>query len=183
MLGWRDPFIGSLAFAVMLHVGTLLALLIYFRADWLRLASAAVSLVRERAIAGDADRRLLVLLLVTVIPAGIVGVLFNDVIEREVRSVGLVTVMLLVGAAILWLADRWGSRDRGIGDLTVPGAFGIGIAQAAALVPGISRSGISISAGLFLGLDRASAARFSFLMATPVTAGAALFEIRKTRGR
>jgi undecaprenyl-diphosphatase len=179
VLGWQDPFIGSLPFAVMLHVGTLLALLIYFRADWLRLASAGVALVRERSIAGDADRRLLVLLAVTVIPAGLVGVLFNDIIEREVRSVGLVTLMLLVGAAILWLADRWGSRDRGIADLTVPGAFGIGVAQAAALIPGISRSGVSISAGLFLGLDRASAARFSFLMAMPVTAGAALFEIRR----
>jgi undecaprenyl-diphosphatase len=179
VLGWRDPFIGSLPFAVMLHVGTLLALLIYFRHDWLRLASAGVAFARERSVAGDADRRLLVLLAVTVIPAGLVGILFNDVIEREVRSVGLVTLMLLVGAAILWLADRWGARDRGIGDLTVRGAFGIGVAQAAALVPGISRSGVSISAGLLLGLDRASAARFSFLMAMPITAGAALFEIRR----
>lgn len=179
VLGWRDPFISSLAYAVMLHVGTLVALLIYFRADWIRLAGAGLRLVRERSVAGDPDRRLALLLLVTVVPAALVGVLLNDVIEREVRSVGLVTVMLLVGAAILWLADRWGSRDRGIGDLSPRGALGIGVAQAAALIPGISRSGISISAGLFLGLDRASAARFSFLMAMPITAGAALFEARQ----
>jgi undecaprenyl-diphosphatase len=80
---------------------------------------------------------------------------------------------------ILWLADRLGATTKRIGDVTFPLAFGLGVAQAIALVPGISRSGISISAARFAGLDRASATRFSFLMATPVTAGAALFEFRK----
>ena len=179
LLGWRDPFIESLAFTVMLHVGTLFALLIYFAPDWVRLIRAALALVRERSVAGDPERRLVVLLAVTVIPAGIVGVLFNDVIEREVRAVGLVALMLVVGGLVLLLAERWGPQDRGISDLTVRGAFGIGVAQAAALVPGISRSGISISAGLFAGLDRPSAARFAFLMAMPITAGAFLFELRQ----
>ena len=80
---------------------------------------------------------------------------------------------------ILWLADRWGGRTKGVEDVTFPIAGGIGAAQALALIPGISRSGISISAARFAGLDREAAARFSFLMATPITAGAALFEIRK----
>ena len=84
-----------------------------------------------------------------------------------------------MGGAILWLADRRGGRDKGIGDVTLRVALGIGAAQALALVPGITRSGISISAGRLAGLDRASAARFSFLMATPITAGAALFEARR----
>ena len=159
LLGWHDPFISSLAFTVMLHVGTLLALLVYFRADWLRLVPAALRLARDRSTAGDPDRRMALLLAVTIVPAALIGLLFNDVIEREVRSVGLVALMLVVGGAILWLADRWGRRDRSIGDLTVRDALAIGVAQAAALVPGISRSGISISAGLFLGLDRAAAAR------------------------
>ena len=179
MLGWRDPFLSSLAFAVMLHIGTLLALLVYFRADWLRLVPAGLALLRDRSTRNDPDRRLALLLAVTVVPAAIVGVLLNDLIEREVRAPGLVAVMLVIGAAILWLADRWGSRDRGVADLTVGSAIGIGIAQAAALVPGISRSGISIAAGMFAGLDRAAAARFSFLMAAPVIAGAGLFEARR----
>src|SRR5436305_6397215 len=92
VLGWRDPFIDSLAFSVMLHLGTLFALLIYFASDWLRLARAAVSLVASRQIAGDPDRRLVVLLAITVVPGALVGVLFNDVIENNVRAPGLVAV-------------------------------------------------------------------------------------------
>jgi undecaprenyl-diphosphatase len=87
--------------------------------------------------------------------------------------------MLCVGAAILWLADRWGSKVRDIDSMTFGGALAIGVAQVLALVPGISRSGVSIAAGLFEGLTREAAARFSFLMATPVVAGAGLWEARK----
>ena len=102
------------------------------------------------------------------------------VVEVEChRDVGLVAATLVVGAVILWLADRWGGRTKGVEDVTFPLAIGIGAAQAIALIPGISRSGISISASRFAGLDREAAARFSFLMATPITVGAALFEVRK----
>jgi Uncharacterized bacitracin resistance protein len=90
-----------------------------------------------------------------------------------------VALTLVGGAVILWLADRWGARTKGVDDVTFPVAVGIGAAQALALVPGISRSGISISAARFAGLDREAAARFSFLMSTPITAGAAIFETRK----
>ena len=116
------------------------------------------------------------------IPAAIAGFLLNDLIETVFRDVGLVAFTLVVGAVILWLADRWGGRTKGVDDVTFPVAIAIGAAQALALVPGISRSGISISAGRFAGLDREAAARFSFLMATPITAGAAIFEIRKLAG-
>src|SRR6266436_5678060 len=132
LLGWHDPFITSLAFSVMLHVGTLVALLIYFRADWARLVPAGLATIRDRSFDGDGDRRL--------------------------------AWLLVVGAAILWLAERTGSRRLLAVDLTFPRALGIGLAQSLALIPGISRSGISIAAGLFTGLDRESAARFSFLM-------------------
>jgi undecaprenyl-diphosphatase len=179
LFGWTDPFITSLVFSVMLHIGTLGALLIYFARDWLRLVPAGLAAVRDRSLANDPDRRLAWLLLAATIPAAIAGFLLNDIAENAVRVVGLVAVMLVVGAVILWFADRWGARVRGIEDLTFPIAFGIGVAQAIALVPGISRSGISIAAGRFVGLDRPAAARFSFLMATPVTAGAAVFELRK----
>jgi undecaprenyl-diphosphatase len=179
LFGWHDPFIDSLAFSVMLHVATLLALLLYFRRDWLRLVPAGLAALRERSFRGDPDRRLAWLLAASTIPAVIAGVLLNDVIETTFREPRLVAVTLVVGAAILWLADRLGRRDRGVADVTFPAAIGIGAAQALALVPGISRSGISISAGLAVGLDREAAARFSFLMATPITFGAGLWEIRK----
>ena len=178
LAGWDDPFITSLAFSVMLHIGTLAALLVYFRADWFRLVPAGVAAVRDRSFAGDPDRRLAWLLLASTVPAAIAGVLLNDLIATAFREIGLVAVTLVVGAAILWLADRLGARTKDVHDVTLPVALAIGAAQALALVPGISRSGISIAAARLAGLDRPAAARFSFLMATPVTAGAALFEVR-----
>jgi undecaprenyl-diphosphatase len=179
LFGWHDPFITSLAFSVMLHMGTLVALLVYFQEDWRRLVPAGLAALRDRAFHDLPDRRLAWLLLAATIPAAIVGFLLQDLIETRFREVGLVALTLVIGAAILWLADRWGRRDRTIEQVTFPLALGIGLAQALALVPGISRSGISISAARLAGLDRPDAARFSFLMATPVTLGAGLFEIRK----
>jgi undecaprenyl-diphosphatase len=179
LLGWDDPFIESLAFSVMLHVATLLALLIYFRGDWQRLIPAGLAALRDRSFNGDPDRKLAWLLAATTLPAVVAGIALNDLIETAFREPRLVAVTLVVGAVILWVADRVGSRARPIAGLTFPMAVGIGAAQALALVPGISRSGISISAGLFAGLDREAAARFAFLMATPITAGAGLWELRK----
>src|SRR6185437_6604927 len=179
LLGWDDPFIDSLAFSVMLHMVTLVALLVYFRDDWLRLIPAGLGAIRDRSLGTDPDRKLAWLLVVATIPAVIAGVLLNDTIETAFRQPRLVAVTLVLGAAILFLADRLGSRSRQIESIGFPFAFGIGAAQALALIPGVSRSGISISAGLFGGLDRESAARFAFLMATPITAGAGLWELRK----
>jgi len=179
LLGWDDPFIDSLAFSVMLHIATLAALLGYFRADWLRLVPAGLAAIRDRSFRGDPDRRLAWLLAVTTIPAIVAGLALDEPIATVFREARLVAVTLVVGAAILWLADRWGVQDRGIAELGFGTALGIGAAQAIALVPGISRSGISISAGIFAGLSREAAARFSFLMATPITALAGTWEARK----
>ena len=179
LLGWHDPFIDSLAFSVMLHLATLVALLVYFRADWLRLVPAGLAALRDRSFGGDPARRLAWLLALTTIPAIVAGVLLNDPIEGAFREARLVAITLVVGAAILWLADRWGAQNRRIDELGFGTGLAIGAAQALALVPGISRSGISISAGLFAGLNRESAARFSFLMATPITALAGIWEVRK----
>lgn len=176
---WNDPFIDSLAFSVMLHMGTLVALLVYFWRDWLVLIPAGLASIRDRRIGDDPDRRLGWLIVVATIPAVIVAPLLNDTIQSHVREAATVAVLLCVGAAIMWLADRWGTRQREMESLTFAGAFGIGVAQVLSLVPGISRSGVSISGGLFLGLNREAAARFSFLMATPVVAGAGLWEGRK----
>jgi undecaprenyl-diphosphatase len=179
LLGWDDPFIESLAFSVMLHLGTLGALLVYFRADWLRLVPAGLATLRDRSFQGDPDRRLAWLIVASMIPAIVAGLLLDDLAETAFREARLVAITLVVGAVILWLADRWGARERDIGSLTFRTALAIGLAQALALVPGISRSGISISAGLFAGLTREAAARFSFLMATPLIAGAGAWETRK----
>lgn len=174
--GMRDPFITSLEFSVMLHIGTLVALLIYFRSDWLRLVPAFFAALRDRSLDGDPDRRLAALLAVATAPALIVGFLLHD-LENSIRDVGPVAVTLAIGASILWLAERSGSLRRVALDLSFPQALAIGGAQAIALIPGISRSGISISAGLLAGLRRDEAARFSFLMATPVTGAAAAYEV------
>ena len=180
LFGWTDPFITSLAFSVMLHIGTLAALLVYFRADWVRLVPAGFAAIRDRSFRDDPDRRLAWILVAATIPAAIAGFLLNDFIENTVRELGPGRLH----------AGRWRGRScgsptagvaarKGVDDVTFPLATGIGAAQALALVPGISRSGISISAARFAGLNREAAARFSFLMATPIIAGAAIFEIRK----
>jgi undecaprenyl-diphosphatase len=179
LFGWKDPFIDSLSFSVILHMGTLLALFVYFWRDWCTLIPAGLASIRDRRIGDDPNRRLGWLLVVATIPAVIVAPLLNDVIESAVREPARVAAMLCVGAAILWLADRWGSMHKDVAGLSFLGALGIGVAQVLSLVPGISRSGVSISAGLFAGLTREEAARFSFLMATPVVAGAGVWEARK----
>jgi undecaprenyl-diphosphatase len=179
LFGWNDAFLTSLAFSVMLHMGTLVALLVYFRDDWARLIPAGLAALRDRSFRSDPDRRLAGLLAAATIPAALAGVLFNDLIETQFRQVGLVALTLVIGGVILFAADRVGRRSRAIADITFPVAVGIGAAQAIALIPGISRSGISISPGRLAGLDREAAARFAFLLATPITAGAGLFEVRK----
>jgi len=183
LFGWTDALIESLAFSVVLHGGTLAALLVYFRDDWRRLIPAGLATLRDRSFGDDPDRRLAWLLVASTVPAAVAALLFNDVIEASVREAGLVALMLVIGAAILWIADKWGPRTHTIDRLAFRGAIGIGAAQALALVPGVSRSGISMSAALFAGLDRADAARYSFLMATPITAMAVAYEsVKLLRG-
>jgi undecaprenyl-diphosphatase len=176
LLGITDPFITSLEFSVILHIGTLAALLIFFWRDWVRLVPALFATIRDRSIEADPDRRLALLLAIATVPALIAGLLLHN-LENVIREVGVVAVMLVIGAVILWIADHVGSRSKLALDLSLMQSFWIGAAQALALIPGISRSGISISAGLFAGLRREDAARFSFLMATPVTAAAAAYEV------
>jgi undecaprenyl-diphosphatase len=182
-LGWDDPFLNSAEFDVMLHLGTLAALLVYFWRDLWRLLRAWLASVAERRISGDPDRRLAWLLLISVLPAAVIGAgleRFFDTVGRE--RLALVALSLVAGAAILWLAERRARQDRGLDELRPLEALGMGVAQALALFPGISRSGITIAAGLFIGLDRAAAARFSFLMATPIIAGAGLWKLRTIAG-
>ena len=112
LFGWTDSFITSLAFSVMLHLGTLVALLAYFRHDWLVLIPAGLATIRDRSFGGDHNRVLAWLIVVATIPAVIVAPILADTIELAVRSAGVVAITLLIGAAIMWLADRQGAKDR-----------------------------------------------------------------------
>ncbi|MGI8657749.1 MAG: undecaprenyl-diphosphate phosphatase [Candidatus Limnocylindria bacterium] len=183
--GWEtDGLIGSLAFDVFLHLGTLVALLVYFARDWVRYVSAWFASVRERRIGDDPDRRIAWLLIGATIPAAVTGFALEGFIEDAFHGDNdgarlAIAGFLVVGALALWLADRLGSQHRGLADLTAPTALTIGLSQALALFPGISRSGATITAGRALGLSREGAARFSFLLATPITLGAGLYGSRR----
>lgn len=184
IFGWEsNPLIGSLAFDVFLHLGTLIALLVYFWRDWVRLVGAMLASIRDRHIGLDADRRLGWLLVLGTIPAAIIGFVGEDFIDRvfhggsdEIRLA--IAGALVLGAIILLAADWLGAKRREIEQVGPGTALTIGFSQALALLPGISRSGATISAGLALGLTRESAARFSFLLATPITLGAGLYGSR-----
>jgi undecaprenyl-diphosphatase len=184
IFGWESGgLVGSLSFDVFLHLGTLVALLGYFWRDWLRLIGAFVGSLRERRIGADPDRRLAWLLLLATVPAAIIGYVGEDLIDEVLHggSNGVrlaIAGFLVVGAVALLAADRLGSQRRDLGQVGPGSALTIGLSQALALLPGISRSGATITAGLALGLTRESAARFSFLLATPITLGAGLYGSR-----
>jgi len=165
---FRDP---GLAFDVALHFGTLLALMWYFRADWIDMIASAWRIARTRQIQTIHERRVLYLVMAT-IPAGIGGLLLNDYAESTFRSPALIASTLAIMGVVLWAVDKWSVRARTIEDITLRDAVLVGLAQVLALVPGVSRSGSTITAGRALHLDRPSAARFSFLMSMPITMAA-----------
>jgi undecaprenyl-diphosphatase len=173
VFGWSDP---GLSFDVALHVGTLIAVLWYFRAEWVKLTQSAIALVRTRRADTEEKRRFLYLVVAT-IPAAAGGVLLEDYAETTFRSPALMAVTLMVMGVVLWAVDRYAARDRPRSTLTLRDAVLIGLAQVLALVPGVSRSGSTMTAGRALRLDRQSAAVFSFLMSMPVTAAAALLKV------
>ena len=175
LFGWPDP---GLAFDVALHVGTLLAVLWFFRREWVRLAAAAARVVAQRGARTPEERRAVYLVIAT-IPGGIGGLLLNDLAESTFRSPGLIAGALIAMGLALWVVDRMVPRRRTLDDMRWTDALAIGIAQVFALIPGVSRSGSTITAGRALQLDRESAAVFSFLMSMPITAAAALHEVPK----
>jgi undecaprenyl-diphosphatase len=162
--GWEDP---GAAFTAVTQLGTMTAVLLYFRADLMRIARAWLRSLRDPAARRELDARLGWYILLGTIPIGIFGLAFKDQIETGARDLYLISIALIVLGFVLLAAERVGRKDRQIDDITTRDGIGVGLAQALALVPGVSRSGATISAGLFLGLDRTSAARFSFLLSIP----------------
>lgn len=173
LLGGSVP---GLLFDLVVHGGTLLAILAYFWRDVKGLFVGAWRLVSRRR-ADTPEGALVWWILVSALPAAVAGALASDLVERALTAPWMVSALLAATGGILYFAERLGRRTRALDSLGWRDALWIGLAQAVALMPGISRSGATISAGLMRGLERQAAARFSFLMALPVIAGALMMEI------
>ena len=177
--GWEDP---GAAFTAVIQLGTMAAVVLYFRADLARIARAWLASLRDRSRRGELDARLGWYLILGTVPIVIFGVAFADQIEHGARDLYLIATMLIVLGLALLAAERIGRRERDVSSLTRRDAIVVGLAQALALVPGVSRSGATITAGLLLGLDRVAAARFSFLLSVPAVVLSGLYELRDVVG-
>jgi undecaprenyl-diphosphatase len=175
--GWSDP---GAAFTAITQIGTELAVLVYFARDIGRIVTAWVSSLFNRERRGDPDARMGWLIIIGSIPIIVLGLLFQKQIETNLRDLRIIAIALVVFSLFLYVADRVGVKRRGLDDLTVGHGIVYGVAQALALIPGVSRSGGTITAGLFLGYTRSAAARYSFLLAIPAVLGSGLYEVYKT---
>ena len=175
--GWDDP---GAAFTAITQIGTELAVLIYFARDIARIVSAWVGSLFNARRRNDPDARMGWLIIVGSIPIIILGLLFQKQIETNLRDLRIIAIALVAFSLILYVADRIGAKDRDLEHLTVGHGVVYGLAQALALIPGVSRSGGTITAGLFLGYTRPAAARYSFLLAIPAVLGSGLYEVYKT---
>ena len=171
LFGFEESALNNLTYDVALHLGTTVALVAFFWRDWLRLALAAP---RPRST----DGKLFWLLAVASVPGAVAGYLLDDLASTSFRSPLLIAGTLSLMGVVLYLADRYSSQRRGMEHIGPREALSVGLAQALALVPGVSRSGATMTIGRMLGLRRESAARFSFLMAVPITVGALLFKLK-----
>lgn len=175
LVGWEDP---GAAFTAVTQLGTLLATLVYFRTDLWRLAKGALEGIRSGKPFEKPESRLAFGILVGTLPVGLCGLAFKSLIKNELRSLHVVAFSLIALAVLLWVAEKVAKHRRDIAQMTFKDAVMVGVAQAFALVPGVSRSGVTLTAGLFLGLRRESAARFSFLLSVPAIAASGLYELK-----
>jgi undecaprenyl-diphosphatase len=176
LFGWGDP---GAAFTAVVQIGTEAAVLIYFRRDIWRIANAWLrSLVRPE-YRGTLDARMGWFIIIGSLPIVVLGILLKDVIERDFRNLWVIGTTLVVLGVVLGIADRVGSDRKSIKAIGLRDAILMGLAQAAALVPGVSRSGATISMGRFLGYEREAATRYAFLLAIPAVIGAGLFELKE----
>jgi undecaprenyl-diphosphatase len=173
-LGWEDP---GAAFTAVTQLGTMAAVLLYFRHDLIRIALAWLRSLRDREARRELDARIGWYIVLGTIPIGIFGLLFKDQIETGARDLYLIGIALIVLGLVLLAAEEVGSKSRTIEQIDARDGIAVGFAQALALIPGVSRSGATITAGLFLGLDRPTAARFSFLLSIPAVVLSGLLEL------
>lgn len=182
--GWPDP---GLAFDVALHIGTLVAVLAYFYSDWIIIFKLALGSFEQKdqnkylTVYPDrsimSNKNLLWLLVIATIPGVLAGYFLEEKAETVFRSPLVIALTLVVFGLILYLTDKYIQHRKNIGEVSLKDSIIIGLSQAIAIIPGVSRSGATITAGLLTGLDRVSAARFSFLLSTPIIFGAAALKI------
>jgi undecaprenyl-diphosphatase len=175
LFGWGDP---GAAFTAVIQIGTELAVLIYFRHDIWRILTTWLRSLFRPEYRGHRDARMGWFIIIGSLPIVLLGVLLKDVIERDFRSLWLIGGTLAVFGIVLGIADRVGATDKQAADITLRDAVLMGLAQACALVPGVSRSGATLSMGRFLGYEREAATRYAFLLAVPAVVGAGLFELK-----
>jgi undecaprenyl-diphosphatase len=181
LLGWKDM---GLTFDVALHLGTVIALIAFFWRDWVKIITQFYSHVVKRKDyiemeAGGSHGRQMIPIIIACVPAALVGYKWNDYIEETLRNPYIVIIPMVVVGLVMLLGEKLGRRNRPMGQMTYKDYIIIGLAQAMALFPGVSRSGATITAGLFLNLEREAAARFSFLMSMPIIVAAALLQFYK----
>ena len=182
LFGWQ---LEGLDFDIALHIGTLLAVLLYFAGDWVQIIAQGFGVRMKGDEEIKHNHMLLWLLAIGTVPVGIAGLLFNKQAESTWRNPFVIGGMLIAVGVLMYLAENAGRRQRDLSSIDLADAVTIGVAQALAVVPGTSRSGITISAGLFRNMTRESAARFSFLLSTPAiaaAAGKALYDMHKKGG-
>lgn len=176
LLGWEDP---GAAFTAVTQIGTELAVILYFRREILAILRAWARSIVHADARHDPDARMGWLVLIGTLPIAVLGLLFADQIETVARNLWLTATMLIVFGVLLGVADALGSRQRTERDLTVRDGVLLGLAQALALIPGVSRSGSTITGGLALGFTRGAAARYAFLLAIPAVLASGLYEATK----
>ncbi len=165
IFGWDDP---GLAFDVVLHLGTLTGIIAFFWKDFCSIAAGMFSRGRSATSIAGTEGRLGWYIIIGTIPAGLAGLFLKDQVETVLRSPRIIAVTLIAFGLVLWWAEAAGKKKRRMDHLNAVDSIVIGLAQALALIPGVSRSGITITAGLFRNLERATAARFAFLLSTPI---------------
>ena len=183
---WSDPALNSLSFDVALHLGTLLALIIFFASDWIRLIRAGFLSIIEFKIGNDIDRRMAWFLIIGCIPGGIAGFLLENRIDGifhsdpiKYSSMIVMGIIIALMGVLLFLSERSAKHIRKLDNFSIKDSILIGLSQAFSIFPGVSRSGITITAGLALGFEREAAARFSFLLSAPIIAGAGMNSLFK----
>jgi undecaprenyl-diphosphatase len=177
LLGLKVDDPSVTAFTAVIQMGAILAAVLYFFRDIIRIGKAWFTGLVKPEVRGTFDHRMGWFVIVGTIPIGIVGLVFKDFITGPLRSLWVVAVALIAWSAVMVYAERRGRQERHERDLTLRDSIVVGLVQCIALIPGVSRSGATISAGLLLGIDRVTAARFGFLLGIPALAGAAVLEV------
>ena len=175
----KDAGAGFTAFTAVIQLGTTLAIVLYFWRELLHITVAWAKGLADKSIRSSLECRMGWYLILATVPVSVIGLAFSHSIETGARNLWIIATALIALALLLATAERVGKRNREEEDITTGDAVVVGAAQAVALVPGVSRSGITITAGLFRGLDRATAARFSFLLSIPAVVLSGLYEARK----